>query len=227
MKSYDMTKYRARSKRYADNRREVSATKTNAQFPVEVWSGMYVPVDDIKESEVIEIPERMRDFAVRTVIDGYKPDWKWAEIFGVGHTAIGRWRRDERVIRIRAYMLHDRRGYRLALDANMTRLFYERLVDILNIPLTATNAPTVLAALKFVQDMRTGESGNNHPKQLSDFSYGTNEGDPNEPSAYGGEHDVTPQHIEALKQEAALEKDVTEHIVAMEKFYAMDVEVER
>lgn len=219
MKAYDMTKYRRRAKRYQQGMQAVKPESSSTEMPIEVWDNTFMRPPDVKSIEEIELPERIRDFAVRTVLEGYKPDRVWAELCGVSMATIGNWRRRDDVAKLRAFMLYERRAYSMARMIRLEHRLFDRIDELLSMRITGDTAPVALQTVKFVAAMLRGESGDTDPKTLAMFNVnvgmGPNGGQTKIGSPFRKERDVTPEELNHLASEAERHRDYIEQFKAM------------
>lgn len=220
MKKYDLSKYRARARSYGKSMNVSTADTAIVKMPVEVWHGQYMPLEEIPSpSELPLVPERIRDFAVRTVLEGYKPDREWSKLFGVTEATIGRWRRDDRVAKLRAYMLNERRGYLLAQTIGLEKKWWKRIDDLLDMKITGDTAPVLLNTLKYVRSLLNGEAPAGDHAALGTFNIsvgmGPGGGVQVGASPFRQERDVTPQQIEKLQADIERERAFLKNYVEM------------
>lgn len=220
----DITRYRKRVNNYVKTTdiREFKDDQITAivKMPLELSKSKYLEVSNLPSlAELPEMPERMRDFALRSGIEGKTND-QWSEIFNVSRTAIQRWKRDPRVEQIRALTIMERRSYLLAQTIRLERKMYSKLASLLDVEITAETMGAVLSTLKFVHSILTKSPDPEHGTQSHEFNVSIGigrDGGGEQKSPFSIEREVTPMDIEKVEDQISRADSILKQVRALKE----------
>lgn len=158
------------------------AKKVTQQSPVVKYGGkgflkakrsQYQLVLDELSSKPIEelpkLPERLRDFAFRYATE-HRTRNEWARIFHVSVYTVDRWRKNPHVMQYYLIIRSQRQALMFERLSSLEKKAYERLSDILNMPLSSSNVDVIRRA---ILDVLSITQSGRLPKSDSETSGGS------------------------------------------------------
>jgi len=220
----DITRYRKRVYEYVKitDIREFADDQITAvvKMPLELSKGKYLEVSNLPSlADLPQMPERMRDFAFRSGIEG-KTIEQWTRVFNVSRTAIQRWKRDPRVEQIRALTIMERRSYLLAQAIRLERKMYSKLDSLLDVEIVPETIGTVLSTLKFVHSILTKSPDPEHGTQSHEFNVSIGigrDGGGEQKSPFSVEREVTPLDIEKVENQISRADSILKQVRALKE----------
>jgi hypothetical protein len=128
------------------------------KVPVHMGHKHFIDVNKMPDPDKLPIlPERMREFAARYVIE-YRPQREWAKIFNVSRTTIHKWLADPRVQQHIVCTRYEYRMYSMAELLQLSRNATRALNNILTTKINGFTIDAILKTAKFVLQLITDPS---------------------------------------------------------------------